>query len=450
MYYNLQPRGYSQAWNQYYASNYVAPNYPNYVQPRATGLSSDWQMPGAQAVGDRIGSGLANFLSLTNPIAGNLLGFGMNLLGSALQFNQQEKTQRALYEDYMSPQSRMRDMQAAGINPAAAAQGIAGSSPSMPAAPSMPSSPVPDLGNNLAQSENVRLQQEVQAANIENTQANTDYIRSKDQGQMIDNAYAEARQMATLRNMKLQGDISQVNFQMLEQDSYYHGAEAYQHFQQTMFATQQMSAQLQIMEQDFYNKMAEYNVFLTQAGLNSAQINKVYSDIGLNSAMINQINANVRNLDADTLLKGAQYDEQKIKVDMMEAKNYFVQDALQVFKNTGFNIYSPVNQNFLYLSAQGKTKEAEAFMGNVYDFSRGQYGAKGAQARQWINTAVGAIATVGGVVMMATGVGVAPGAALTAYGATKLTSQYSSKGNSMPTTNPTDSYDFSHLGGFDY
>lgn len=63
--------------------------------------------------------GLASFI----PYIGPMLGAGMNLMATGMQNRQQER----FYGEYMSPEARMAQMRAAGINPNAAAQGISGS-----------------------------------------------------------------------------------------------------------------------------------------------------------------------------------------------------------------------------------------------------------------------------------------------------------------------------------
>lgn len=191
-----------------------------------------------------------------------------------------------------------------------------------------------------------------------------------------------------------------------------------------MIGTHQAVSQLQIMQQEFLNKMAEFDVLLSQAGLNRAQISKCFSDIGVNNAMIEQIHANVRNLDADTLIKGSQLTEQNIRNEMLGVKNYMMQDALRIFKETGVDLTSPTNISYLRLAAQGKTDDAKKLLGNLYDFSRGQYGARSAQVQQWINTAVGGIATIGGLAMMFVPGLQVPGGLVTAYGASKVTKVY--------------------------
>ena len=123
-------------------------------------------------------SGLGSLASMM-PAIGALVGGGMNMLNTAMQNRQQEK----FYEEYMSPQARMRDMMAAGINPNAAAQGISGSSaPQMNAA--APTSAFSSLGEQLGQSVNTAL-------SAQNIAADTKQKEVQAKGQDIQNKIAE-------------------------------------------------------------------------------------------------------------------------------------------------------------------------------------------------------------------------------------------------------------------
>lgn len=113
------------------------------------------------------------------PVIGPLLGFGMNMIGQAMQNSKQEE----FYSKYMSPQARMAQMRAAGINPNAAAQGISGSSaPQMNAA--APTSAFSSLAEALGNSVNTSL-----TAN--NIAADTWQKEVQAKGQDIQNKIAE-------------------------------------------------------------------------------------------------------------------------------------------------------------------------------------------------------------------------------------------------------------------
>lgn len=115
-------------------------------------------------------SGLSGLASMV-PVVGPMLGSGMNLIAQAMQNRKQEE----FYNKYMSPSAQMSQMMAAGINPAAAAQGISGSpAPSMQAA--APTSAFSSLGEALGQSVNSALSAQNLAAQNNNLNAQTKSI----------------------------------------------------------------------------------------------------------------------------------------------------------------------------------------------------------------------------------------------------------------------------------
>lgn len=117
--------------------------------------------------------------SLIAPVGGSILGAGLNFLGSAYQNYKQAQ----FYDKYMSPQARMEQMRAAGINPNAAAQGISGSSAPQVTA-SQPNGAFTGIGEQLGNSVNTALS----AANIV---ADTKQKEVQAEGQDIQNKIAE-------------------------------------------------------------------------------------------------------------------------------------------------------------------------------------------------------------------------------------------------------------------
>lgn len=139
--------------------------YDLYTQGMRTEMPMPMYMPERS-------SGLESFLSgagsLLSGGLGSILSTGLNLIGQASQNRKQEE----FYKKYMSPEGRRNQMVQAGINPAAIAQGISGSSaPQMTAA--APTNAFDGVGEQLGSSVNNALSAEAIKANIANTQADT-------------------------------------------------------------------------------------------------------------------------------------------------------------------------------------------------------------------------------------------------------------------------------------
>lgn len=200
-------------YNNPYANPYAAPN-----------LQYGVNMPMPQsdtAEGLKTAGSLASMI----PYIGPFLGAAMNMASMGIQNSEQER----FFNQYMSPQARMAQMKAAGINPAAAAQGISGSSaPQMNAA--APSSAFTGLGEQLGNSVNTSLTADAIRANIRNIDADTSLKDSMNIEKQTTNKYLDAMQSATLRNLVNQGDISEHQANIIAVDDYYKGAEAELHF----------------------------------------------------------------------------------------------------------------------------------------------------------------------------------------------------------------------------
>ncbi len=356
-------------------------------------------------------------LSSIVPFVGPLLGAGMNMLA---QYSQNQM-QKQMFEDYMSPQARMAQMRAAGINPNAVAQGISGSSaPQMNAA--APTGAYTGIGEQLGNSVNTALTAQAIKAGIAKTDAETELTKSLDVKQNIENQYFDRQQQLVLGKLEQDNRISKSTANMLEQDEYYHGVEAAEHCQQTIIATQQMTQELDNMQQEFLNKCAEYQLLLLEQGKTEAETAELWSRVGLNKAMIGEVNARIDNINASTALTYNQSNAQLIENEILGIKAEYEKKAWSVFEQTGFDMKSPVNQNYLRMLAEGKTDDAKQLMNNVYDYSRGQYGAKADQTRKWINTTVGAAATIAGAIMLFVPGLQAAGAVTAGVGIHKLTS----------------------------
>ena len=150
-----------------------------------------------------VASGLGGLASAM-PFIGPILGAGLNIYAQ----QQQNAKQEAFFEQYMSPQARMAQMRAAGINPNAAAQGISGASaPQMNAA--APTGAFSSLGEQLGNSVNNALSAKAISAGIDKTNAETDLTNSLNVEKQTTNKYLDAMQNATLRNLVNQGNITE-------------------------------------------------------------------------------------------------------------------------------------------------------------------------------------------------------------------------------------------------
>lgn len=395
--------------------------------------------PYSNQYGVNMPSGLSAMAGLANmvPVIGPVLGAGMNFLAQHLQNKKQEQ----FYEEYMSPQARMAQMKAAGINPNAAAQGISGASaPQMNAA--SPTSAFTGIGEQLGNSVNTALSAGVLRSEANKNNAEAELTKSLDVKQGMENERFKEMQSLVIDKMKQDNRISTSTANMLEQDEFYHGAEAAEHFKQTLLATDQMAQQLKNMEQEFLNKCAEYQLTMVTIGKTQAEISEVWSRVGLNHAQIEKIGHEIENIDANTALTYENINGKQIENEILGLKRDYEKYTMDVLNETGFDMKSSTNQNYLRLTALGKTEEAEQLMNNVYDYSKGQYGAKSDQTRRWISTATGALATVAGAVMLFVPGLQGAGVVTAGYGINKLSNSNAKQSH----YNPVDYNDYSHIG----
>lgn len=294
-----------------------------------------------------VASGLGGLASAM-PFIGPILGAGLNIYAQ----QQQNAKQEAFFEQYMSPQARMAQMRAAGINPNAAAQGISGASaPQMNAA--APTGAFSSLGEQLGNSVNNALSAKAISAGIDKTNAETDLTNSLNVEKQTTNKYLDAMQNATLRNLVNQGNITEHQANIIAVDDYYKGAEAAAHLEQTYMVLDKIAAEVRNEEQQYYNLLAQEYATMQAGQLSEAQIHKVFSDIGLNNAQINKIAHEVEGIDASTMatmqsISESQARERLTRVQAQEQEKY-----LSIWNNSGFNMKSDVNANFHGMIANG-------------------------------------------------------------------------------------------------
>lgn len=417
------------------------PRYLNNGYGVVPNLPGNGRFDAQETANSKMFSALGSLAGLI-PGVGGILSTGMNLIGMHIQNKEQER----MYQQYQSPQARMQQMVAAGINPNTAAQGIAGS-----AAPSMQAANAPDmsgLGEQVGNSVNNALQAELMKSEIQKNEADASLIDSRNTGQQIANVWANKEHAAALRKLVADGEISKANAKIIGADAEYAEANAYEKFQQTMMNTQIMVQELQNMQQEYVNMMAQYDVMLSQIGVNQAERAKIFSDIGVNNAMIGKINAETSNVMADTALAWQTMDMNRITNDINKVTLAFKQDVLKTMQLYGYRDDLSVQGNYMRMIAQGRRDDADRLMSDTYQYvtgatTTGKYASQD-NARKWISNITGAVMTVGGVIMMATGAGAVPGAALTGAGLTTMSKGNFSSGN-RPIGNSYDTYDFSHL-----
>lgn len=234
-------------------------------------------------------STLGQVAGLAGPV-GSLISGGLNLIGMNMQNRQQEK----FYEEYQSPEARMKQMVEAGINPNTAAAGIAGS-----ATPSMQAAGYPDMtsiGDALGNSVNNALSAEIMRADVEQRDAQTENIKtdtklkeSQNVGQVIENQNRQDVIDKTLRQMDDKHVIDSHTAHMLANDSA---------LSDILFTGKitQFWMNIAMMGQDLLNAQAEHENIL-------AEINRKYAEAGLDLQLASESGARERNVDKDTEIK---------------------------------------------------------------------------------------------------------------------------------------------------
>lgn len=319
-----------------------------------------------------------------SPIAGGLLGFMGNSFSQALSQYMQYQTQTGLMDranSYNSPSAMMRRMVEAGINPNAAAQGIAG-------APGAGASQTPSVGltsNNadladlLANSTNTALGADVLRAEAAEKNANAKYTRSQTFEQDIRNKYADLMHNETLKNLVYRNQIDREQATIIAADAKYAEANAFANWMTTCKNLEKIAAETKVLEEKYYTQMAETYSTLMAGNLSAAQIKKVFSDIGVNAAIIRKIESDIKVNDAEVLLKGQQIKESEARTIAQNIQNQFQQDYYDLWQNTGWDMNSSVDMNMYRMIENGEIENYERFLKGMstYIYTQGDARSKG-------------------------------------------------------------------------
>lgn len=312
-------------------------------------------------------------------LIGGMLGFGSKLVNDIINFNAQYELQ-SRQNQWNSPQEQMQRMVAAGINPSAAAQGIAGVPNVGAAATFTPGqNSMPDLATLLGNSVNTDLNANVLKNTATNIAADTKLKESQDVGQNISNAWANKEHAAALNKMIADGDISKANAQIIGADAKYADANAYAKWMTTVQTMRKIGAEVDVLKQQLFTEMAKTYATFMAGSLSEAQIHKVFSDIGVNNATIAKLAAETSNLDADTLLKGAELKEVDARRIAQEIQNKFQNEYWNIWQNSGWDMNSNVDMNVYRMAMNGELDELERFGHgmNIYVGGLGDAKAKG-------------------------------------------------------------------------
>lgn len=315
-------------------------------------------------------SGLSS-LSQIIPFIGPLLGAAFNAMSTSAQ-NQQQAN---FFEGYMSPKARMRQMKEAGINPAAAAQGISGSNaPQMNAA--SPTGAFTGIGEQLGNSANNALTASLIKSQIGKTDAEANLTKSLDVEQMIKNAYADREHNAALNKMVADGEISRSTANMLKVDEYYKGPSAEANYQQLLANLSKTGAEINELYSRIVQEYAAAYQSMANAALSNAQIHKVFSDIGLNNAQIEKISHEVSNIDAQTASTYQDIDESKARTALLNIQTKFQDDYYGIWQATGFNWNSDIEKSIVGAASNLQIDEAERMLNGVGLYIKKQGDAK--------------------------------------------------------------------------
>lgn len=341
-------------YNNPYANPYAAANLQYGVNmPSPSSASSD----SSAALG--AASGLASLI----PYAGPFVSAALNFAGTWYQNYKQEQ----FYNDYMSPQARMSQMVAAGINPNAAAQGISGSSaPSISAAPM--SNAGTGVGEQLGNSVNTALTAGLIKSETEKNESEKNLTDSLNVEKSTTNKYLDRMQQATLDKLVQEGRISKSFANMAAVDEAYKPAVAEQSFNMLCSQAEQMRVGVDKLNAEIMHEYAMVYQAMANGSLAEAQIHKVFSDIGLNNAMISKISHEITNIDAQTAATYQGINESLARTQLMDIQRQYEQKYLDVFKKTGYDMKQGVNSNFFNLCAQGDVNAAKNLLTNLENY----------------------------------------------------------------------------------
>lgn len=220
------------------------------------------------------GGGMSAVGSLASviPYVGPFIGAAMNFAGAAYQNRAQER----FFDEYMSPEARMSQMRAAGINPAAAAQGISGApAPQMTAAG--PSGAFTGLGEQIGNSVNTMLSADAIRSEIRN-------MDSRTTGQDIQNRFDNQTFDNRALYLKNQGLISTEQYKQASELSRQYPEMLSQSIEQIRSNIRKNDAQVKVFDQQIDNLKKEI-------GKMDEEIRKMKSDETLNYALAGEAGA---------------------------------------------------------------------------------------------------------------------------------------------------------------
>lgn len=225
-------------------------------------------------------NGIGSMLGAVNPV----LGAAVSVFGNMRAQGMQNAEQRAMYEQYMSPQARMAAMKAAGINSNAAAQGISeASAPQMNAA--SPTSAFNGAGELLGSSVN-------NALAVENMKANTANIEADTESKQIDNRFQVDSYGSRLDYLKNQGLITE------------------EQYKQAKELTEQYPEMLKTQIGEMKSRIAK----------NDADVRKIDEEIENLKKQRDEIDERIKNLKSGTALNYAMVGETNARAELEQAE----------------------------------------------------------------------------------------------------------------------------------
>ena len=359
------------------STNYGPASLPPRMQPNIDDSYLNY-LEGASQYADAV-EGLATKGSLI----GSLIGFGSKLVNDTINFNRQYELQ-SRQNAWNSPQEQMQRMIAAGINPNAAAQGIAGApNVGSPASFTPGQNSMPDLASLLGNSVNTDLDANVLRATEANIKADTKNKESVTVGQNISNAWANQEHAANLRKAEAEGWFTEETAKIVAADAKYADANAFAKWQTTCENLRKIANEADVLAQAYYTEMAKTYATMMAGDLSAAQIRKVFSDIGVNNATIRLIEKQVDNVQADTLLKGQEMKESEARTTAQNIQNKFQQDYYDIWQNAGWDMNSNVDANIYRMLMNGETENYKRFFNgmNVYFGEQNNASMRGARPR---------------------------------------------------------------------
>ena len=218
---------------------------------------------------------------------GYLIGAGISAAGNIGMNMYQNAKQEEFYNRYSSPLARMAQMASAGINPAAAAQGISGS-PFAQMNAAAPSSAFDSVGNLVAEAA-------VANATKENIEADTENKKSQTQGQNIQNQFDAATFEDRAAYLKNQGLISGEEYNQAAELSRQYPEMLNQTIEQMKSNIRKNDKQVEVFDQQITNLKKEIDKM-------NEEIRKMKSDETLNYALAGEAGARKNLEEAEKVL----------------------------------------------------------------------------------------------------------------------------------------------------